>query len=574
MSVDFRILGPLEIVVGDELATAPAGRAQRALLLYLLLHANEVVSVDRLIEALWPSERPATAPKMVQLYVSQLRKTVGDRLSTRPPGYLLELRAGELDAERAAALAAAARHLPAEQALPMLAEALALWRGESLVDVRYEGFAQPDVTRLDELRLALVEHRIDALLASGRDAELVPELQGLVAQHPLRERLRAQLMTALYRSGRQSDALDEYTEARRVLLDELGLAPGNELQELQRMILEHSPALAAPHTLSERVLARPRLLASAGAVLLCAAAAAAVIEIVSSPARRIVVAPNSVVAVDPESGKVVGDIPVGERPSAIAYGFGSIWVANSDSGTVTRIDAKTKRVLATIGDGGDVSDLALGFGAVWVADGNSGTLTRLDPQSNTVGDTIRFGSSDPLRPKPVFNVAVGAGSVWVTREPGVLRIDPSTTRVTGTLRTRPATGIAVGGGRLWVTDTFERIERFDLARLGRTGTIATPSVATAPLLAGNRLWAIVSNYQLWNIDPDALTVFGTTPTGDGASDVVWRRGRLWVANSEGRTVVRVEPGSLRIDRSIPFRAPPAALVFSPDLLWVAVAAAT
>jgi DNA-binding SARP family transcriptional activator len=157
------------------------------------------VPTERLVDALWPNAPPATAQKMVQVYVSQLRKSLGDRLVTRSPGYALEVREGEVDAARAEALGRHARGLAAAEALPLLEEALGSWRGEPLLDVRYDDFAQPEITRLEELRLALVELRLDEELALGRDGELVPELERLVAEHPLRERFRAQLMTALYR---------------------------------------------------------------------------------------------------------------------------------------------------------------------------------------------------------------------------------------------------------------------------------------------------------------------------------------------------------------------------------------
>jgi YVTN family beta-propeller protein len=567
--VDFRILGPLEVAGDDGALPAPRGRAQRALLLYLLLHANELVSSERLVEALWPGPPPPTAQKMIQGYVSQLRKTVGERLQTRPPGYVLEVRDGELDSERVRALAAAARDSEPPRARALLDEALALWRGEPLVDVRYDEFAQPEAARLDELHLSLREQRIDAELALGRHLDAVPELERLVAEHPLREHARAQLMTALYRSGRQAEALEVYREGRRLLVDELGLEPGDELREVERMILAHDAALAAPRTLGERVGNRARTIAIVGALLLAGAVAVAVVEATSGGAARVVPRPNSVAALDRETGAVVADVPAGARPTALVAAFGSIWVANGDSGTVTRIDPSSRRQLATIGVGGDPAGLAAGFGSVWVADGNAGTVTRIDARTNAVRDTISFGPSDPLIPKPVFSIAIGAGSVWATRDPGVVRIDPASDRVVASVPTVPATGLAVGAGRLWVTDAAEQIERFDIGTRRRTGTIQVSGRVDAPLLAGDRLWVLVSGYELWNIDPNSASPFGTTPVGDGPSDSIWD-GAVWVANGGDNTVVRIDPGSLRITRTIPVRYPAAALALAGGELWVAL----
>jgi DNA-binding SARP family transcriptional activator len=211
--VEFRILGPLE--VGDGAGPVDVGGARpRALLAILLLRRGEAVTAERLIEELYGGERPATAAKSLQAHVSRLRKALGGdgRLQTRGGGYALELAAGELDADRFAALLERGREERAraddESAAATLREALALWRGPPLSDFAYEEFAQAEVARLDELRLACLEERIDADLACGRHADVVGELERLVAEHPLREGLRARLMLALYRAGRQADALE------------------------------------------------------------------------------------------------------------------------------------------------------------------------------------------------------------------------------------------------------------------------------------------------------------------------------------------------------------------------------
>jgi DNA-binding SARP family transcriptional activator len=244
--MEFRILGPLEIVEHRRVLTLGGGR-QRCLVAMLMLHANEVVSSDRLMDALWPETPPATVAKSIHVYVSRLRKELGDgRLLTRPPGYLLRVDPAELDLARFERLLGEARTADPDVAASKLHEALALWRGPPLDDLSYEPFAQPEIARLEELRLVALEQRIAADLARGRHAELIGELEALIFEQPLRERLRGQLMLALYRSGRQADALAAYRAARRALSDELGLEPSSELREREQAILHQDPALDLP----------------------------------------------------------------------------------------------------------------------------------------------------------------------------------------------------------------------------------------------------------------------------------------------------------------------------------------
>ena len=241
--MEFRLLGPLEVVERDR-PLVLGGRKQRSLLAVLLLHANDVVSTERLIDELWGESPPATVAKSVQVYVSRLRKQLGDgRLLTRTPGYVLRVDPSELDVACFERLVAEAGSADPETAAQKLREALALWRGPPLADLAYEPFAQAESARLGELRLAALEQRIDADLATGRHAELAGELEGLVKQHPLRERLLGQLMLCLYRSGRQAEALETYQIARRALVEELGIDPGRRLRELHQAILVQDPGL-------------------------------------------------------------------------------------------------------------------------------------------------------------------------------------------------------------------------------------------------------------------------------------------------------------------------------------------
>jgi len=236
--IEFRILGPLE-ALHDGRPLALGGPKQRALLALLLLHANEPVAAERLIDELWGEQPPRTAAKSLQVYVSALRKLLPDgTLVTRPSGYELRVHSDELDLACFERLVAEGRRPQPDLAAEKLRAALSLWRGPPLADFRYEPWAQAEITRLEEMRLAALEERIDAELALGRQADVVGELEALLTHHPLRERLRAQLMLALYRSGRQADALAAYQEARRALVEELGIEPGRKLRELHQGILQ------------------------------------------------------------------------------------------------------------------------------------------------------------------------------------------------------------------------------------------------------------------------------------------------------------------------------------------------
>jgi DNA-binding SARP family transcriptional activator len=287
---EFRVLGPVEASVDGEPIALPAAKP-RALLAALLLDRNRIVPVSRLIDDLWGEMPPETAMKALQGYVSQLRKAIGpERLLTRPPGYELRVEDGELDLDRFERLAREGRELLAagdsKAAAKRLGEALELWRGAPLAEFA-EPFARDAGARLEDERLAALEERIDADLTLGRHARLVPELEQLVAQEPLRERPRAQLMLALYRSGRQANALELYRRTRETLNKELGIEPGLELQELERRMLQHDPELErprpAPRPAEEGaavpIARRPQVLVLAALALAGVAAAIAAIAL-------------------------------------------------------------------------------------------------------------------------------------------------------------------------------------------------------------------------------------------------------------------------------------------------------
>jgi DNA-binding SARP family transcriptional activator len=409
--LDFRVLGPLEVATNG--TRLPLGGAkQRAVLALLVLHANEVVSADRLIDDLWGETPPESAANMLQGYVSHLRKTLepgrgrGDHelLVSRPPGYMLQLGADQLDAVRFERLASEGRGMLANRhpdaAAERLRTALALWRGGALDDLAYEAFARAEIDRLEELRLQTLEDRIDADLALGRHEDLVAELHELVDRYPLRERLRAQLMATLYRCGRQAEALEVYLDARRALTDELGVEPGPALRDLQQAILRQDPALGTPAPPPAPIGARVRrpwpILATV-AVLAGAILAVALVFGRSDGAKAVVVRPHSVAVIDPSHNSVADDVTVGDYPGPLTADDEFVYVANIGDATMSRIVPAKRKVLDT-GSLSRATDLAIVDKHLWAASGgvprhtpvSPGTVLNLDLLTSLM-ETIRVG---------------------------------------------------------------------------------------------------------------------------------------------------------------------------------------
>src|SRR6266511_750625 len=559
--MEFRILGPLE-VLDDEGRPIPIHRGkEQALLAYLLLHRNELVASERLIDELWAERPPATAPKILQNAVSQLRKALGEgRLATRPPGYVLRLEPGELDLDRFERLAAEGRKTgDAER----LREALAVWRGEPLANLRDELFAQRAALNLEEQRLAVLEDRIEADLAAGRHGELVSELEELVAEHPVRERLYGQLMLALYRGGRQAEALEAYQRARRTLGAELGLEPGPQLQELERRILKQDPALATPArsapprpTPTPSGLRRRRLAFGAVAAVLVVGALVSLglIYALDEGSKPLVVKRNSLVAIDPDRNRLVGVVPVGAAPRGVTVTNDSVWVANSGEGTVSQIDTESLKVVKTIGIGAQATELATAAGALWVATGLDNTLVKLDVRTGGTLGTLSFPSAVDAS---AYAVAAGNGSVWAVSGNLLVKIDPQTNAILAGHRQLGCCGglrdVAVGSGSVWIADIQELVARISPRTVMPTGTVSLGVVPTALTAAYGWVWAASSAFDpkrllLWRIDPQTLRVAQTVTVGRPDSflatvDVAAGAGAVWVTNYDEGTLVRVDPAS-------------------------------
>ena len=541
--MDFRILGPLE-VEEDGRQVPLGGEKQRALLALLLLSQGRPVSTDRLIDDVWSGEPPPTAVKSVQVYVARLRRALGDgRIITRGRGYELAVAPGEIDVDRFDALVRAASGAPAKEAAARLREALALFRGRPLADLSLEPWAQVEIARLEERQLAALEARIDADLELGRHRELIAELEALVTEHPFREHLLEQLVLALYRSGRQADALDAYRRGADRLRSELGLEPGRSLQELEARILRQDAALDPPRLgVRRNAHVRSWRLIVIGATVVVAVAAAAVALTRGSDTSLASVAAG-VAIVDASSGRLVAHIGAShiKVPAEVITGDGSFWVWNLKPYEMVQIDPDDGHIVRQIGS--PVGET----GGAGIVDGRSlwlggPRLVRMDiPQSREVD---RFRLSENPQGDGLAGLALGDGSFWITRSDAgeLLRVD----RATGAVQHRfgglpDATSVVFGDGAVWV-QSGHGVERIDPKTNTITATAAVPEPELANLaLGGGYLWASnETKGTVYKADDHSGEIVDTYETGDGARQESYADGTLWVVNQDVGTVTGID----------------------------------
>jgi peptide/nickel transport system substrate-binding protein len=576
--VEFRVLGPISARRdGEELPLG--GPKPRTLLAMLLLHANEPVSRDRLMDGLWGERPPAAAGHSLEDYVSRIRKVIGaDRLQRYPPGYFLRVETGELDLDRFERLleaggAAVARGDTGEAA-ELLRSALAEWRGPALADVLDEPFAAAASQDLEERRLLAVEQRMEVELALGGARELIPELKTLVRQQPFRERPIAHLMLAQYRSGDAAAALDTFTQARRRLAEELGLEPGSSLRRLERQILEHDPSLAVESPSPRRETRRPRrrrssviAVATAGAVMVGAVATGLLLGARShpDPSRQPAAGDQGLVALASDQGGLGKLIALGTNPAAIAAAAGSLWVADPNRGEILRVDPAAGTVVDRIPVSGAPGALTVGGGSIWVATTQPGGVKRIDVATDTVTETIPLG----INPSAI---AYGAGSVWVAdpSDESLIELDPvtDTVRETVTLATRPSS-LTVGVGAVWIASHDEGIvTEVDPQADAPVATIAVGQGPSALAVGAGSVW--VANElggTVSRIDPQSAIVVATLATGSGPEAIAFARGSIWVANEFSRTVSQIDPASDRVSTTVRSGGAPMALASMAGTVW-------
>jgi ABC-type transport system substrate-binding protein/DNA-binding SARP family transcriptional activator/streptogramin lyase len=626
--VEFRVLGALELVDGGQ-AVPLGGRRQRSLLAILLLRANKVVTSDSLIDELWGERPPPTAQHTLHAYVSRLRKLLREHggseqmLVSYPDGYLLRVEFGQFDLNRFEHLAEEARRAldtgAFQQAAATCRAALALWRGPALADLRFEPFARVDVERLEEQRVGVVEDRIAADLNLGRHAVLVAELEALIAEHPLRERLREQLMLALYRSGRRAEALEAYRSARTYLVEECGLEPGKPLQSIHRRILDgdrrldlagsgrasvmttvgaddatpreprqatrepgqapreprqaphDGPNGAAPSPANHPAPRAPagkrrigwmtrRRWEVAGIGGLAAAVAASALLTIDAGSDRTLAAsavhPNSVVFVDPAHPRLLGQVDTGGRPAEIATGFGRVWVSDSANGRVLVLDPSTFRIEDQIPVGRAPTGLVAGGNGMWVIDPGSGNVFEIASGSHTVVATVTVGTR-------LSAIAAGAGAVWIAdASSGVLtRVDPDTASVADTIVVgQPLTDVTVGLGAVWVTSASSgQLIEIDPHTGQVTQAVAIGNGPAAVRVVGGAVWvANPPDDALSRFDPGTGVVRKVSVPTPTALAVA--AGRLWVADGVKSALTRIDPTTDKSTRVAALANPPSAMV--------------
>ena len=670
--MEFRILGPLE-AVEDGNPIALGTLKERLVLGVLLLHANEFVSRDRLIDDLWGEAPPPTARKAVNVYLSKLRKSLAaagaDPITTADGGYRLQVEPERLDAGRMHLLVASAREAVAKGELAAAAgsfrEALALWRGPTLAGLQLESGGRGEVAQLDELRMAALMERIDCDLALGRHEQVLGELSRLVREHPLRERLRSQQMLALYRADRQVEALDAYAEARRTLVDDLGIEPSEALQRLQQAILRHDPSLETPEgtaavndlqpgvparthaataepdgassrpryrprrpnlpRLVVRPLPRPRGRKPAVLILLILVASGVAATILSTSSAHATppILPNSLVRLDPRSGKVVSVARMGADPGeigAIAVTPTAIWTANDGDGTISRYDLRTRRAetrggLPYLPDDTVDHVVADANGNAWFTS-EMPTVTRLTPGSRGASASLHSLKAETIRvPGPAVGYeALGGGYLWTVVGPYTFPgaddrltvIDPVSNVVVDSVRLGHATtALAFGDGTAWVgagTDAPSGpslgaswlyairaggdepgqlfLDRQPLRRLLDTGDTWGP-IGIA--VGENAVWVLTcgicnlgpkpyaEHRMLLKIDPDTLHILMRIPLHRQTDYLAVGAGSVWLTAKDDRFVWQLDPTTGRTLRAIPLPKKDAftcAITATPTAVWV------
>jgi DNA-binding SARP family transcriptional activator len=550
---------------------------QRAALAILLLQRNEVVSRDRLIDGLWGETPPPSAVHTLETYMSRLRKALlcdGDRgrLLTRSPGYMLRVDDGELDLDRLERLLeqgkrALASHDPVEAAAA-LGEGLAMFRGAPLEDLAHLPFAQAEVGRLEELRLAGLEQRIDVDLESGRSEAVVGELEALVIRYPLRERFWAQLMLALYRSGRQGEALTTFDRVRGELADQLGVDPGQPLRHLQRRILQQDPLLEpigrAP--VDATILEQPTGAQSAGehageggsrsrethpwrrrkifvaAATLAVALGAVLVPVITGDGADAPPAFSPGMAIiDVTSGEQTAFIPPSEvNQGNYSYAARHFWAWAGDPDLFVEIDPISGSILKRISPTSDVRAYAVMGNDLWEVGGT--TLAEIDV--NLGVEVARYPlPKDHHLPGGQTGVAVADGSLWVTRGGlgEVVRVDPKTGQWIRVYQGVPgAVNIAIDAGAAWTISDFTGASVLDLA----TGNVVRVKIPVGPLqyVAAGGGYGWVSDEAkgvVYKID-QAGNVVATYATGEGARPMSFGEGVLWVANQDVGTVTGID----------------------------------
>ncbi len=572
--VEFRLLGPVQVRIGGE-PISLGGSKPSGLLTMLLLSPGQPVSTSRLVDGLWGDAAPRTSAKMLQVHVSRIRQRFAEsalpgRLRTTPTGYALDVEPGELDLATFESLTSRGRLLlrsdPASAAA-LFREALGLWTGDPLENVLSEPFAEPEAARLTGLRLAALEGRVDADIAVGGGPELVVELQQLVHANPLREHVTAQLMVALYRAGRQAEALQAARTLRTRLDDDLGLALGPEVRQVELAILRQDhhldPGMSgdaaitttpSPTTLAEpsAAAARPRSRVRTSTWVVAPLALALVAWLAIDVARRPVpvalppagpvgvsITADSLVVIDGDTESVRYDVRLGGRPSSVAISDATAWVGNDVLRTVSRVDLRTGAAAESYGLTTRPVDIVATTHAVWIGDAFDGTVTHVLPDSRAM--------TEPFFPDGEHTglVALAADDhrLYAGLPDGrLVTLQTGSLGLLGSTRPRDRVAmLALSGGRLCVT--YFRAANLDCLDTSDDHVLASaalPLRAIGLAAAGDDVWALAgAPASLWHVDMGHPGPARQQAIPPGATAVALTQGYLWVLYGATGDLLRV-----------------------------------
>jgi DNA-binding SARP family transcriptional activator len=593
------LLGPIEVLIDGRLVALGAG-TERALVACLAWHANQPVSTDAIVEALWGEHPPLSAREMVRTYVARARRRLGDALQRRPAGYVLEVAPDAIDAVCFERLCARGIDQHAEgdpaAAVDSLTRALALWRQAPAPELDSLASAQHEIVRLEALRLTAVETHAEAELALGDAARLVPELEGMVRAHPYRERLRRALMLALYRCGRQAEALECYLDGRRLLVEELGIEPNRELQALQRAILNQDPMLdmpvAAPATLpttrepaageppgpeplEPELAARrdrrrwPRLAGGvAGLATLAVALLIARDLTARTAAGSLHIGRETLALIDPASGAILQTQTVTGVPGPIAVGTRAAWVGDGQNRSVLTVSPDSLKTIGIARLGVFPYQLATDGFTAWAGDGFYGTITPVD---NTGRESPTFRPESHATGR--LALAYGAGALWVGSQDGaVTEIDPRTDQVIAVLRhTGDAEALAVGAGSIWVAEASQDdVRQVDPVTHRITRSIPIGGTPSDVAIGDGSVWAVTpSESRVWRIDPRTDAVTAAIDVAPQSSLITVIGDDVWVGSATG-ILQRLDPNQNAVAQTLQLDGPVGGIAPGNHRLWISV----
>jgi DNA-binding SARP family transcriptional activator/streptogramin lyase len=575
----FRLLGHLRI---DGASEEIRGLKLRALLAFLLIHAGEVVSTDRLVDAVWGESPPATATSIVHGYVRKLRAALVDspaRLITQAPGYLLELDDAELDIRVFERLADEGRDAllagDAETARALLAEALELWRGDPLGDLPDNGFVTEERSRLEQRCAEATAERVDADLALGRSGELVAELEALLREQPFQEGPRRQLMLALYRSGRQADALELYRETRRLFVEELGIEPSKSLQELEQAMLRQDASLdpvfestssATPYPEPREARRHPWRIPIVLAVLVLLAAGVAVpLATTRGSKQPPITRPAKILATI--------DLP---QPSCCGFGSGAAWGVGHHDDRLRKIDTRKSRVVDHWQVAGFQSGVPLAAaGSIWIPSA-AADLVRFNPTSGRVVARMAVHGSQ---------LGWGYLTIWeTTRTHQLVRINLKTNKPVSSLRLLPGANnwddtLAIGDQAVWIgvadEATLDRVDPQTNSIDDRIGGFGDTDSGMPVAVDQNAVWVLRflgGQLTLFRIDPSRDKIVKRIPVGPPngsglAGSLATGGGYVWTGNWN-KTISKVDPRTNRVVAVYTLPGNPQNVAFADGSLWV------